>query len=85
MPGAWLGTGTLGRASVRQEVKEPIQVQWDIVMAPGVGQWQGGKAKKEASTGMPASSKTPVRGGAEIWSHKSQTQRWRAFAHWIED
>lgn len=54
--------------SVKQ-VKEPGQVQPDIVMGPGVRPQQGGKAKKEANIGMPASGKTPIREGAEIWNH----------------
>lgn len=64
-----LGTGASGRGYVRQKVKEPSQVQQDIVMDPGVRPQQGGKAKKEASIRMPASGKTSIREGAEIWSH----------------
>lgn len=59
----------MGWGYVRQQVKEPGQVQPDIVMGPGVRPQHGGKAKKEANIGMPASGKTPIREGAEIWSH----------------
>ena len=36
MVGIWLGPGTLGWGYVREQIKEPVQVQWDRVIAPGV-------------------------------------------------
>lgn len=50
----WLGTGTLGWACVRQEIKEPDQVQKNTVNTPGVRTQQGGKTTDEASTGTSA-------------------------------
>lgn len=58
----WLGTGTLGWDYVRQQKKEPVQVQWDTVRAPGVRPWHGGKAKKEVSIGASCSRQDTSQG-----------------------
>ena len=80
----WLGTGTLGRAYVRPQIKEPDQVPQNRVKAPGVRAQQWGRTRKEASIET-ALGRTPVREGAKTWSHWTRKARhgWRVLVYWV--
>lgn len=86
MLGIWLGMGILGGGYDRQQIKQLVQVQRDIVTVLGGRLRQGGKVEKEVNIGIFVLRKILVREGVEIGSRGiiKFGQGCRVFVYWVE-